>query len=99
MGRNKIHRSTAWYRIVHILGESNEEFTWRDVMRLWSEISPRTAPTKGQIATVLRSQPMVYVIEQQNRGTCKLNTYGICQQWIEENPMSKIMEKYHNKTL
>ena len=101
MGRLKmLVKKPIWKRICHEI--QHEEFTFVRVRDLWAEWSPSTCPTTMQLATILRSQPQVYIVEHQkdlnksrtstacgsrNYGDYRRQTYGICAQWILDNPL------------
>jgi len=105
MGRLKmLMKKPIWKRICHQL--AGKEFTFATVRDMWAEQSPSTCPTTMQLATILRCQPQVYIIQHhydkkkmqqtfinsQGRETTsqsneRRQTYGICDQWIADNPL------------
>lgn len=103
MARRKIINHVTFYRVVHDLARV-PEFTVDTVLDRWYDYSPYTVPTKMMMAAALRAQPMVYIVtphRKQSRkigegnlsGNIRQQSYGICDQWIADNPLEDILAK------
>lgn len=103
MARRKVIHHVTWYRVVHDLARE-PEFTVDTVLDRWYEYSPFTIPTRMMIAAVLRAQPMIYIVTPHRKasrkigagnltGNRRLQTYGICDKWIADNPLEDILAK------
>lgn len=97
MARRKIINHVTFYRVIHDLAEL-DEFGFQTVLDAWMNYSSYTVPTKMQLASILRSQPMIEIVtphgKAQRLGCNKRpQTYRICPTWIEENPLPAILSK------
>ena len=103
MARRKIIHHVTFYRIMHDLARV-PEFTAETVLDMWYEYSPFTTPTKMMMAAALRAQPMVYIVTPHRKASRKIcqgnltgnkrpQTYGVCDKWIQDNPLDEILKK------
>lgn len=103
MARRKVINHVTFYRVIHDLARV-PEFTAETVLDRWYDYSPYTVPTKMMIAAALRRQPMIYIVTPHHKQTRKIGqgnltgnkrpqTYGVCDQWIADNPLDEILKK------
>lgn len=104
MARRKVIHHVTFYRVIHDLARV-PEFTAETVLDRWYDYSPYTVPTKMMMAACLRAQPMIYIVTPHSEQTRKIGqngnltgnkrpqTYGICDQWIADNPLEDILAK------
>lgn len=89
-------KSPTWKRVCHAL--QGRIFTFETVMQEWKALSPRNCPTRQQLATVLRHQPQIHIIESHKTVDREIDangyvsnrrrqTYAVCDQWLADNPL------------
>jgi len=107
VARKKLIQHVTFYRVVHDFARV-PEFNVDMFLDRWYDYSPFTVPTKMMMAAALRAQPMIYIVTPHSKAQRKMvesptggkirsnkrpQTYGICDQWIADNPLEEILQK------